>query len=257
MTPASPRDTSRASEGAGLGGAGAAAPRGSLLALGDVHTYYGESHVLQGISLVVERGRITCVLGRNGAGKTTAVRTIMGFTPPRAGTIALDGREIAGEPPHRIARAGIALVPQGRGIFPDLSVRQHLALACRPGGWALEQVHERFPVLRERAGQPGGLLSGGEQQMLAIGRALVMGPRLVILDEPTEGLAPLFVTRVREILEEMRQTGLGVLLVEQNLALALAVADRIYVLNKGRVVFEGGPEDLRAAPEIRHQYLGV
>ncbi len=222
-----------------------------------MHAYYGDSHILQGISLTADAGRITCLLGRNGAGKTTTVRTIMGFTPPRAGTITLDGREIAGEAPHRIARTGIALVPQGRGIFPDLTVHQHLALAHRPSGWTLDQVHERFPVLRDRAAQPGGLLSGGEQQMLAIGRALVMGPRLVIMDEPTEGLAPLFVTRVREILGEMRQSGLGVLLVEQNLALALAVADRIYVLNKGRVVFEGTSEQLRDAPEVRQQYLGV
>ncbi len=228
-----------------------------LLALRDVHAYYGDSHILQGISLAAGGGQITCVLGRNGAGKTTAVRTIMGFVPPRAGAITLDGREIAGAAPHRIARAGVALVPQGRGIFPDLTVHQHLALARRPGGWTLDRIHARFPVLRERAGQPGGLLSGGEQQMLAIGRALVMGPRLVIMDEPTEGLAPLFVARVREILVEMRAAGLGVLLVEQNLALALAVADRVYVLNKGRVVFEGTPADLRAAPETRHQYLGV
>ncbi len=228
-----------------------------LLAMRDVHTYYGDSHILQGISLTVESGQIACLLGRNGAGKTTTVRTIMGFTPPRSGTIAVGGLDIAGVAPHRIARTGIALVPQGRGIFPDLTVRQHLVLAHRPGGWTLGRVQERFPVLGIRAGQPGGLLSGGEQQMLAIARALVMAPRLVIMDEPTEGLAPQFVARVREILGEMRQAGLGVLLVEQNLALALAVADRIYVLNKGRVVFEGAPAALHDAPEVRHQYLGV
>ncbi len=235
--------------------AGRASP--PLLGMQEVHTYYGESHILQGISLGVEAGKITCLLGRNGAGKTTTVRTIMGFAPPRAGRITFENQEITGAAPHRIARAGIALVPQGRGIFPDLTVRQHLALALRPGGWTLERLHERFPVLRERAGQPGGLLSGGEQQMLAIGRALVMGPRLVVMDEPTDGLAPLYVARVREILKEMRQSGLTVLLVEQNLALALAVADRIYVLNKGCVVYEGTPGDLQAAPAVREQYLGV
>lgn len=234
-----------------------AAGAGPLLLLEDVHTYYGEAHVLQGVSLTVEAGRITCLLGRNGAGKTTTVRTIMGFTPPRAGRVVLAGREITGLPPHRIAQAGVALVPQGRGIFPDLTVRQHLDLARRPGGWTTAEVAERFPVLRERAGQPAGVLSGGEQQMLAIARALVMGPRLVILDEPTEGLAPLFVLRMREVLTEMSRAGLGLLLVEQNLPLALAVADRIYILSKGRVVFEGAPDDLRATPEVRQQYLGV
>lgn len=228
-----------------------------LLSLRDVHTYYGASHILQGVSLTADAGRITCLLGRNGAGKTTTVRTIMGFTPPRAGVIALAGREVTGEAPHRTARAGIALVPQGRGIFPDLTVRQHLALAYRPGGWTPDRLGRRFPVLSERAGQPGGLLSGGEQQMLAIGRALAMGPRLVIMDEPTEGLAPLFVARVREILQEMRREGIGVLLVEQNLPLALTVGDRIYVLNKGRVVFDGTADQLRADPAVRHQYLGV
>lgn len=241
-------------EGAGRSVGHAHSP---LLMMRNVHTYYGDSHILQGISLASDAGRITCLLGRNGAGKTTTVRTIMGFTPPRAGVITFAGREITRGAPHRTARAGIALVPQGRGIFPDLTVRQHLALAYRPGGWTPDRVGRRFPILSERAGQPGGLLSGGEQQMLAIGRALVMGPRLVIMDEPTEGLAPLFVARVREILQDMRREGIGILLVEQNLPLALAVADRIYVLNKGRVVFEGTADQLRADPGSRQQYLGV
>jgi branched-chain amino acid transport system ATP-binding protein len=243
------------------GEAGAGRPVGRanspLLLIRDVHTYYGDSHILQGISLAADAGRITCLLGRNGAGKTTTVRTIMGFSPPRAGVITFAGREITSGAPHRTARAGIALVPQGRGIFPDLTVRQHLALAYRAGGWTPDRVGRRFPILNERAGQPGGLLSGGEQQMLAIGRALVMGPRLVIMDEPTEGLAPLFVARVREILQDMRREGIGILLVEQNLPLALAVADRVYVLNKGRVVFEGAVDQLRADPGTRQQYLGV
>ena len=228
-----------------------------LLALAGVETYYGDSHILQDVTLTVAPAAITCLLGRNGAGKTTTVRTVLGFTPPRAGRITFQGQNITGAAPHRIARAGIALVPQGRGIFPDLTVRQQLALAPRPGGWPLGRVYERFPILAERANQPGGWLSGGEQQMLAIGRALLQGPRMLIMDEPTEGLAPLFVSRVREILEELRSEGLSVLLVEQNLALALAVADRIYVLNKGRVVFEGTPDRLRASPGVREQYLGV
>ena len=228
-----------------------------ILALAGVDTYYGDSHILQGVTLEVEPASITCLLGRNGAGKTTAVRTVMGFTPPRAGRIAFRGRDITAAPPHRVARAGVALVPQGRGIFPDLTVRQQLTLAPRPGGWSLDRVYERFPALAERADQPGELLSGGEQQMLAIGRALRQGPQLLLMDEPTEGLAPLFVARVREILEEVRRDGLSVLLVEQNLALALAVADRIYVLNKGRVVFAGPPDGLTAAADIREQYLGV
>ncbi len=228
-----------------------------ILALAGVNTYYGDSHVLQGVTLAVEPATVTCLLGRNGAGKTTTVRTVMGFAPPRTGQITFQGRTITGAPPHRVARAGIALVPQGRGIFPDLTVRQQLMLAPRRGGWTLDRVYARFPILAERGNQPGGLLSGGEQQMLAIGRALLQGPRLLIMDEPTEGLAPLFVARVREMLEELRSDGLSVLLVEQNLALALEVADRIYVLNKGRVVFDGPPGRLREEAGVRQQYLGV
>jgi branched-chain amino acid transport system ATP-binding protein len=237
------------------GGGGPGTP--PVLALAGVDTYYGESHVLQGVTLAVEPGTVTCLLGRNGAGKTTTVRTVMGFAPPRAGQITFQGQEITGAAPHRVARAGIALVPQGRGIFPDLTVRQQLTLAPRGGRWTLDRVYARFPILAERSGQPGGLLSGGEQQMLAIGRALLQGPSLLIMDEPTEGLAPLFVARVREILEDVRGEGLSVLLVEQNLALALEVADRIYILNKGRVVFEGPPRRLREEAGVRHQYLGV
>ena len=228
-----------------------------ILALSRVDAYYGESHVLQDVTLAVEPGTVTCLLGRNGAGKTTTVRTVMGFAPPRAGQIVFQGQEITGAEPHRVARAGIALVPQGRGIFPDLTVRQQLTLVPRRGRWTLDRVYARFPILAERGAQPGGLLSGGEQQMLAIGRALLQGPSLLIMDEPTEGLAPLFVSRVYEILEELRSEGLSVLLVEQNLALALEVADRIYILNKGRVVFDGPPRRLREEAGVRRQYLGV
>jgi branched-chain amino acid transport system ATP-binding protein len=225
----------------------------AILALARVDTYYGDSHVLQDVTLAVEPGTITCLLGRNGAGKTTTVRTVMGLVP-RSGQIRFQGQEITGAEPHRVARAGIALVPQGRGIFPDLTVRQQLTLAVRPGRWTLDRVYARFPILAERGTRPGGLLSGGEQQMLAIGRALLQGPSLLIMDEPTEGLAPLFVARVREILGELRSEGLSVLLVEQNLA--LAVADRIYIRNKGRVVFDGPPRRLLEEAGVR-QYLGV
>jgi branched-chain amino acid transport system ATP-binding protein len=228
-----------------------------LLALAGIETYYGNSHILQGVTLTVAPATITCLLGRNGAGKTTTVRTVMGFTPPRGGRITYNGQDITGAPPHRVARAGIALVPQGRGIFPDLTVRQQLTLAPRPGGWPLDRLYARFPILAARAHQPGGLLSGGEQQLLAIGRALLQGPQLLIMDEPTEGLSPLAVARVRALLEELKGDGLAVLLVEQNLALAQAVADRINILNKGRVVFEGTPAQLHASPGVRHQYLGV
>ncbi len=238
-----------------IGGRWPEAP--SILTLAGVDTYYGESHVLQGVTLAVGPAAVTCLLGRNGAGKTTTVRTVMGFAPPRAGQIVFQGQEITGAPPHRVARAGIALVPQGRGIFPDLTVRQQLTLSPCRGAWTLERVYARFPILAARSAQPGGLLSGGEQQMLAIGRALLQGPRLLIMDEPTEGLAPLFVARVREIIEELRGEGLSVLLVEQNLALALEIADRAYVLNKGRVVFDGPPRRLGEDAAVRQQYLGV
>ena len=228
-----------------------------ILALAGVDTYYEDSHVLQGVTLTVEPRTVTCLLGRNGAGKTTTVRTVMGFARPRGGAITFLGRTITGAPPHLVARAGIGLVPQGRGIFPDLTVRQQLTLGARGGAWTLDRIYARFPILAERGVQPGGLLSGGEQQMLAIARALLRGPRLLIMDEPTEGLAPLFVARVREIIGELRSEGLSVLLVEQNLALALEVADRIYVLNKGRVVFDGTPRRLREDAGVRQQYLGV
>jgi len=241
---------------AAAGGTPGPAPA-PLLELDGVHTYYGDSHILQGVSLRVLPGHVTCLIGRNGAGKTTTVRTVMGFSPPRGGRVVYAGRPITGAPPHRVARLGVALVPQGRGIFPELTVGEHLALAYRPGGWTAAQTAARFPALAARERQRAGVLSGGEQQMLAIARALAMAPRLVLLDEPSDGLAPRFVAAVRDMLREMRAAGLGILLVEQNLALARAVADRLYVLNKGRVVFEGTPAELDASPEVRRQYLGV
>jgi branched-chain amino acid transport system ATP-binding protein len=231
----------------------------ALLELDDVHTYYGESHILHGVTLTVGQGEAVALLGRNGAGKTTTIRTVVGFTPARAGAVRFAGRDVARLPAHRIARLGIGLVPQGRRIFPDLSVLENLRLGERPrtGGWTLERVYDYFPRLRERVRQKGGTLSGGEQQMLAIGRALMTNPTLLVMDEPSEGLAPLIVREIGRIVAELKREGLSILLVEQNLAFALALADRAYVMNKGQIVFAGAAAALAAADTVKHQYLGV
>lgn len=226
----------------------------------DVHTYYGDSYVLQGVSLRVGVGQLVAVLGRNGVGKTTLIRSVVGFTPPRRGRVWLWGEEITHQPSHRIARRGVGLVPQGRRIFPSLSVEENLLVAARVGrenGWDLERVYELFPRLRERARHRGGKLSGGEQQMLAIGRALMTNPQLLVMDEPSEGLAPKLVLDLAQTLLRLKQRGLSILVVEQNLPLALRLADYVYVLSKGTVVFEGTPEALRGAEEVRQRYLGV
>ncbi|MCI0548043.1 MAG: ABC transporter ATP-binding protein [Candidatus Rokubacteria bacterium] len=228
-----------------------------MLSVEEIHTYYGESHVLHGVSIHVAPGEAVALLGRNGAGKTTVIRSIVGFTPPRAGRIVLAGEPIQGWPPYRIARGGIALVPQGRRIFSPLSVRENLLLGARPSGWTLERVLDLFPRLRERADQPGGTLSGGEQQMLAIGRALLTNGRLLLLDEPSEGLAPIVVREVGRILGRLRDARLSILLVEQNYHLALAVADRVYVMSKGQIVYEGTPAHLEASEDVKRRYLGV
>ncbi|HEV3346043.1 MAG TPA: ABC transporter ATP-binding protein [Methylomirabilota bacterium] len=222
-----------------------------------IHTYYGDSHVLHGVSLRVGAGEAVALLGRNGAGKTTAIRSIVGFTPPRAGRVLLDGRPIQGWPAHRIARSGLALVPQGRRIFAPLSVRENLLLGARAPGFTLERVFALFPRLREREQQPGGTLSGGEQQMLAIGRALLTNGRLILLDEPSEGLSPLIVREIGRILLALKAERLSLLLVEQNYHLALRVADRVYVMNKGQIVYEGTPAALEADEEVKRRYLGV
>jgi branched-chain amino acid transport system ATP-binding protein len=229
----------------------------SLLALENVHTYYGESHVLHGVSLRVAPGEAVALLGRNGAGKTTTIRSIVGFTPPRTGRVLFDGRSIERWPSHRIARGGLALVPQGRRIFSPLSVRENLLLGARAQGWTLERVFALFPRLRERELQSGGTLSGGEQQMLAIGRALLTNSRLILLDEPSEGLAPVIVRDIGRILLALKAERLSLLLVEQNYHLALRVADRVYVMNKGQVVYEGTPASLEADEEVKRRYLGV
>jgi branched-chain amino acid transport system ATP-binding protein len=223
-----------------------------------VHTYYGESHVLQGISLQVEPGEVLAILGRNGMGKTTLIRTIVGFTPPREGRIRYKDTEISRLPPFRMVALGMALVPQGRRVFPSLSVRENLEVARRGAGrWNLEQVYALFPRLRERAANRANKLSGGEQQMLAIGRALMSNPDLLLMDEPTEGLAPLLVREVGRVIAELKRSGLTILLVEQNLALALSVADRVHVLSRGQIVHTGTPAELMTNDDVKTRYLGV
>jgi branched-chain amino acid transport system ATP-binding protein len=232
-----------------------------MLQLHNVHTYYGQSHILQGVSLDLEAGRTVALLGRNGAGKTTTINSIVGFAPPRSGTVRFKQTDITGASPHRVAHLGLGLVPQGRRIFPNLTVQENLTLAQRiggrRGGWSLDRIYQTFPVLKERAGNGGTQLSGGEQQMLAIARAMATGPELLLLDEPSEGLAPLIVAEVGRIMQALKAEGLAMLLVEQHFALAMAVADMVYVLNKGQVVFSGSPAALQADDALKQQYLGV
>jgi len=230
----------------------------SVLEVEDVHTYYGVSHVLQGISLRVGEGEALGILGRNGMGKTTLIRSIIGFTPPRRGVVRLRGDDITRWPPYRMVAAGLAMVPQGRRVFASLTVRENLDVARRAGGrWTLERVEALFPRLAERARSRAGSLSGGEQQMLAIGRALMTDPRLLLLDEPTEGLAPLLVREVGRVLGELRRAGLSILLVEQNLPLALSVVDRVHILSRGQIVHSARPDELAADEAVKSRYLGV
>jgi branched-chain amino acid transport system ATP-binding protein len=228
-----------------------------VLIVDGIHTYYGESHILQGVSLEVNKGELVALLGRNGAGKTTTMNSIIGFNRPRAGKVTLLGRDVTGQPPHSIAAAGVGLVPQGRRIFAPLSVRENLVFAQSRGEWTLERVYQLFPRLLERQNVRGTSLSGGEQQMLAIGRALLMNPSVLLMDEPSEGLAPLIVRDIGRIIGELKQSGIAILLAEQNLAMALGVADRCYVLNKGQVVAEASAESLRGDEELKHCFLGV
>jgi len=230
----------------------------SVLEVEDVHTYYGVSHVLQGISLRVGEGEALGILGRNGMGKTTLIRSIIGFTPPRRGVVRLRGDDITRWPPYRMVAAGLAMVPQGRRVFASLTVRENLDVARRAGGrWTLARVEALFPRLAERARSRAGSLSGGEQQMLAIGRALMTDPRLLLLDEPTEGLAPLLVREVGRVLGELRRAGLSILLVEQNLPLALSVVDRVHILSRGQIVHSARPDELAADEAVKSRYLGV
>jgi branched-chain amino acid transport system ATP-binding protein len=232
----------------------------TMLDVQEVHTYYEHSHILQGVTLQAQAGRVTGILGRNGVGKTTLMRSIIGFTPPRAGTISFKGETIQRLPSHVIARRGIGLVPQGRRIFPSLTVVENLhigAVGAREGRWNLDSVFALFPHLERRQANYGGQLSGGEQQMLAIGRALMSNPQLLLMDEPSEGLAPLIVRGLGETLARLKETGLAIVLVEQNLPLALSVADTAYIISKGQVVYHGSPDELRDNEALRTKYLGV
>jgi branched-chain amino acid transport system ATP-binding protein len=228
-----------------------------MLDVEQIHTYYGESHILHGVSLRVAAGEAVALLGRNGAGKTTMIRSIVGFTPPRDGRIVFEGQAIHGWPAYRIARRGVALVPQGRRIFSPLSVRENLLLGARHDRFTLERIFDLFPRLRERQAQAGGTLSGGEQQMLAIARALLTNGRMLLLDEPSEGLAPLIVREIGRIVQGLKGERFSILLVEQNYHLALQIADRVYVMNKGQIVYEGTPATLGADEEVKRRYLGV
>jgi branched-chain amino acid transport system ATP-binding protein len=232
------------------------------LSLTDVHAFYGDSHILHGVSFSLRPGGVLALLGRNGAGKTTCISTIIGFLQPRQGDIRLFGEPIAGLSPERISQLGIGLVPQGRRIFPSLTVRENLVVAQqreRTTGqpWNVDRIYGMFPRLRERHGQFAGTLSGGEQQMLAIGRALMGNPRVLLLDEPSEGLAPLIVAEVDQTIRRLKQEGQSIILVEQNLKLALDIADQAVVLNTGRCVFSGDAGDLRNNEDLIAQNLGV
>ena len=235
-----------------------------MLTVSDVHSYYDTAYVLRGIDLTVQTGEVVALLGRNGMGKTTLVRSIAGLTPPavRRGRITWAGRDLRGLPSYEVARRGIGLVPQGRHIFGSLTVEENLTTTARGpadgAGWDLGAVYEFFPRLGERRGSRGRHLSGGEQQMLAIGRALMTNPRLLLMDEPSEGLAPIVLGQVRERIEVLKGGELTILLVEQNLGLALRLADRVYILGEdGRIAWHGGPDELENDPIAKRQHLGV
>nr|WP_225780290.1 ABC transporter ATP-binding protein [Pseudomonas sp. Marseille-Q3773] len=229
-----------------------------MLKVDSIHSYYDKSHVLEGVSLKVEAGELVTLLGRNGAGKTTTLRSILGIVRPRQGQISFNGQQLVGREIFDIARLGIALVPEHRGIFRQLSVEENLRIAVRKDSrWQLEDVYSMFPRLKERRRNGGFALSGGEQQMLAIARALLNGPKLLILDEPTEGLAPVIVDELVRILRRIKEEGLSILLVEQNLMVCDALADRHYVLEQGRVAYQGSAAQFREDPSIKNRYLAL
>jgi branched-chain amino acid transport system ATP-binding protein len=234
----------------------------NLLELSNVETCYGLSQVLHGISLTIAPGEMVTLMGRNGMGKTTTVRSIMGLTPARAGAIRFAGEEIRNQPSYRVGQMGIGLVPEGRQVFPNLSTRENLVAtaANRAGGaaaWTLDRVCDLFPRLRERFGSMGNQLSGGEQQMLAIGRALMTNPRLVILDEATEGLAPLIRAEIWQCLTRLKNAGQSILVIDKNVEALTRIADRHYLIERGRVVWTGSSKELAAAPDVQHRYLGI
>jgi branched-chain amino acid transport system ATP-binding protein len=234
-----------------------------LLAIKELNTYYGKSHILQGVSLEVDGGEIVCLLGRNGVGKTTTLKSIIGLVPPQAGEVLFKGQNIAQLPPYTIAKLGVGFVPEDRRIFPTLTVRENLLMGEKPGrkgsenGWTIEKVYEYFPALKAREKQKGAHLSGGEQQMLTIARTLMGTPEVLLIDEPTEGLAPKIVETVEKVIQDIHQRGISVLLVEQNMRVALRLAGRIYVISKGKIVFQGTGAALKEAHEVRQKYLEV
>jgi branched-chain amino acid transport system ATP-binding protein len=234
-----------------------------MLEVQNIHTYYGQSHILQGVSLRVKEGEIVLLSGRNGAGKTTTIRSIMGLVPPKSGEITFLGERIAGLPVHLVSQKGISLVPEGRKIIPGLTVYENLKLATLKNkdktrvGVLLEQVSQVFPRLRERWSQEGTSLSGGEQQMLAIARALVSNPVLMLIDEPSEGLSPIMVERIAEVLKEIKKQGKTILLVEQNTDMALEISSRCYLMDEGVIKFEGSPAEIKGNEEIQREYLAI
>jgi branched-chain amino acid transport system ATP-binding protein len=232
-----------------------------VLEVNEIHTYYGESHTLHGISLTIPEGQVISLLGRNGMGKTTTIRSIIGFTPPRQGTIVFKGQNITRLSPDKISRLGIGLIPQGRRIFPSLSVEENLTVAARdnnkPGAYSLDRIYQIFPILKERSRIKGTLLSGGEQQMLAIARALMTNPKLLLMDEPSEGLAPMVIKEIGEIIKALKMHGISILLVEQNLNLACTTSDFLYVINKGMIACKLKPDELICNEEVKSKYLGV
>ena len=235
---------------------------GATLEVNGLHSFYGAAHVLHGVSLSVRRGEVVGLLGRNGMGKTTLIRSIMGLAPPavRQGSITWKGEELTGLAPHEIARRRIAIVPQGRRLYPSLSVTEHLTMIKNgriKHGWTAAKIFEMFPRLAERRHHRGNQLSGGERQMLAVGRALMIDPELILMDEPSEGLAPVMVRHLEDIVASLKAMNLGILLVEQNLYSALEVASRLYILETGRVVHEGTSAQLQKAPEVLQRFLGV
>lgn len=232
-----------------------------MLELHDIHTWYGDSYILQGVSLEVKDAAIVALLGRNGMGKTTTIRSIMGLAPPRKGSIVYNGQEIVGLNPYKIARLGIGLIPQGRMIFSSLSVTENLKMAARTGDkkdpWTLDKVFSVFPKLKERRKNKGNLLSGGEQQMLTIARALMTNPDLLLFDEPSEGLAPVVVEEVFRVIEELKAAGQSILLVEQDFGMAMSVADYAYIMSKGTIVYDSAPDELIDNESVKSAYLGV
>ena len=234
-----------------------------LLELKDLHTYYQESHILQGISLNVDHGEIVCLLGRNGVGKTTTLKSTIGLVKPRSGEVLFKGQNVSGTPPYTIAKLGVGYVPEDRRIFPTLTLRENLLMGIKSGqkgnrdGWTIEKVYKYFPALQAKDKQKGGHLSGGEQQMLTIARTLMGNPEVLLIDEPTEGLAPLIVETVEQVIQDIHLQGIPVLLVEQKMRVALRLAGRIYVISKGKIVFQGTCQVLKEAHEIREKYLEV